>query len=176
MDRTRHDKGFTLIEVLAALVILTIIIMSIFSLLTFTNKAATANNDQIVAVNLAKMTIERMRLQPEDFNIRADTLPEDTSNGFDTIIFDASICQNEAVCLALYEANLNNNLYDIRVEMSQSNEKQELASQTNENNKEYSEAELYLINVKVHVKLRDSEISSIAEGYIHEPIAKLPKP
>ncbi|WP_062355417.1 type IV pilus modification PilV family protein [Bacillus kwashiorkori] len=59
-----NKSGFTLIEVLASLVILSIIILTFLNLFVFTNKTAVTNNDKLVAIHLAKATLERVKIDP----------------------------------------------------------------------------------------------------------------
>ena len=58
----KSRNGFTLVEVLAAIVIISIILIGVVNLLHFTNKTAYSNNAKLVSINLAKASIERIKL------------------------------------------------------------------------------------------------------------------
>lgn len=57
MSFKRGNKGFTLIEVLAALVILSIVLLSFFSFFSQSALFTQKNRDKLTAVNLAQDTI-----------------------------------------------------------------------------------------------------------------------
>lgn len=134
------EKGFTLVEVLASVVIISLILSSFFGLLVFTNKTAVSNNSKLVSINLAKASMERMKIQPESYFHFTD-VKEKT--------YTIKDCLTEE-CEALYELPVNDQKYDVEVKVSQSEE----------------EKNLQLINVVVTVELAERNIQSTVEGYI----------
>ena len=72
-SRGKSERGFTLVEVLASVVIISIVLIGVVNLLIFTNKTAVSNNDKLVAINLAKASIDhplhcpRSALRTESF-------------------------------------------------------------------------------------------------------------
>lgn len=137
-----HEKGFTLVEVLASVVIISLILSSFFGLLIFTNKSAVSNNAKLVTINLAKASIERMKIEPESYF--SFTAIKETGR-----IYTKEDCPDED-CEKLYKLEVNEQEYDVQVKVSQNAE----------------EKRLQLINVVVTVKLLESNIQSTVEGYI----------
>lgn len=143
----RKEQGVTLVEVLASIVIISIILMGVFSLLTFTNKTAVSNNSKLVSINLAKATIERMKVASEEFldmdEIKNKAVP------FEEVI-DKDNCV-PANCADLYEHDVNDQTYHVEITVSQTSE----------------EEQLNLLNVVVTVSLEERNIKSIVEGYVN---------
>lgn len=67
LSKILDARGFTLVEVLASVVILSIVMMGVLNLLIFTNKNAVANNERLVAINLAKATVERLKIDSSEY-------------------------------------------------------------------------------------------------------------
>jgi prepilin-type N-terminal cleavage/methylation domain-containing protein len=57
----RNDHGFTLIEVLASILILTILATVFFQMFIFSQKTTTSNQDKLVALNVAQGVLERIK-------------------------------------------------------------------------------------------------------------------
>lgn len=57
-----NEKGFTLIEVLASLVIVTIILLAFSQIFISNNQYANKNTEKLVVVNLADAYLERIRV------------------------------------------------------------------------------------------------------------------
>lgn len=57
-----RQKGFTLVEVIAALVIISIILLSFFPLLITSKKTSVMNVDKLVMIQLAEASLERLKL------------------------------------------------------------------------------------------------------------------
>ncbi|WP_071395930.1 type II secretion system protein [Bacillus tuaregi] len=55
-----NDRGFTLLEILASVLILGIVLTVFFQYFVFAQRATTSNEDQLVAMNLAEKVLERM--------------------------------------------------------------------------------------------------------------------
>lgn len=153
-----NQKAFTLIEVLASVLILTLIIFGSMALLNFTNTMAKSNNEKIVAVNLAKATLERINVKATDF-IDPEIDLEDTR--YDSpLIFTQASCKNNLTCENLYQPQINDKIYEVEVYVSQDKKARE--------DEKYSEKELGLLNIKIIVNLAESDVSGQAEGYIDE--------
>lgn len=139
----QKEDGVTLVEVLAAIVIISIILTSVFSLLTFTNKTAVSNNSKLVSINLAKASIERMKVDPESY-INFDDVTEAG------VTYTKDNCA-PVDCDALYQMKVNNQDYELEITASQNLE----------------EEQLQLINVVVTVSLDERNIESTVEGYVN---------
>lgn len=64
MKILKQQRGFSLIEVVAALVIITIVLLSFSQLFIQSNKTAAYNNEKLVAINMAEAELERLKLMP----------------------------------------------------------------------------------------------------------------
>lgn len=64
MEVLKKERGFTLIEVVASLVIITIVLLSFSQLFIQSNKTAAYNNEKLVAINMAEAELERLKLMP----------------------------------------------------------------------------------------------------------------
>lgn len=138
----KKERGFTLVELLASVVILSIIIIGIFQLFVFTSKTATSNQTKLVTTHLAKATIERVKVDAETF-FPMDHIPDES--------IDKNNCHHyEHVDCHLYEIKINDLDYDVVLDVSQSEE----------------EEALHLINVIVTVTQEESNLSSKVEGYV----------
>jgi len=147
------NKGFTLLEVLVSLVILSIIILTFSSIFVFSTRTAVSNNDDLVAVNLAKATLEKIEHDP--YKYINDPNTGSVNYETDPVTFDKNNCPaNNSACQSLFSQISNNKTFSISVTASQK-------STTGDKN-------LKLINVVVEVKLDNSKpiISSKTEGYV----------
>lgn len=63
----KNEKGFTLVEVLASLVIISIVLMSFMAIFTNTNRLAVSNSEKLVVINLADAYLERIKMSPGEF-------------------------------------------------------------------------------------------------------------
>lgn len=61
MKVLQKENGFSLIEVVASIVIITIILFSFFQLFIQSNKTAAYNNEKLVLINLADGQLERIQ-------------------------------------------------------------------------------------------------------------------
>ena len=67
MKKIKNENGFTLVELLASIIILSIIIIGIFQMFIFSSKTATSNQTKLVTTHLAKATIERIKVDAESY-------------------------------------------------------------------------------------------------------------
>lgn len=83
MKEYKKDQGFTLIEVLASLTILTLIALPMFSFFTQAYDYTTKNQNNTVGVNVARGVVEFMKKQnfEEMKNLLEATGQPDPSNG-----------------------------------------------------------------------------------------------
>src|SRR5690625_1867523 len=147
------EKGFTLIEVIASLVIISIILLGSYGLLIFSNETAQSNNDKLVAINIGKATIERLKIEPQSYfgNMREFISESDFSYTFTS---DNCLPVN---CEEIYQLYVNDRIYDVVVTISQ--------NEAAIDERGYSEIDLGLINVLVKVELNDSVLHQV-EGYV----------
>lgn len=137
----KHAKGFTLVEVLASVVIISVILLGVAQLFNFTNKTAVSNNIKLVTTHLAKASIERIKIQPEAYFTEeqiAESAPITLNN-----------CKGEN-CETLYQLIINDDVYHVTVYPSQ----------------DEKESDLRLINVLVEVEHEKRGLKSTVEGYV----------
>lgn len=109
------SKGFTLIEVLASIVILSVVATGIFLFFTNAMKYTTYNQGKTVAVNVVRGVLaymERLDFTTLQQYVRTDMA--NTNNPYTEI--DASKCnlplfENEQVCKAILRPTINNVVY-----------------------------------------------------------------
>lgn len=151
-SRVKNEQAFSLVEILASVVLISIVLIGVLNLFIFTNKTAVTNNDKLVAINLAKATIERMKIKPDDFFPLPNEEPAPEYVGRDAenpIHYDGTHCLSEE-CENLYAREINDVTYNVKVSISQDSIEQNLR----------------LINAVVRVEHSDKKISSTVEGYI----------
>ncbi|ANU25651.1 type IV pilus modification PilV family protein [Planococcus versutus] len=134
----KNDRGFTLVEVLASLVILSIVLMSFTAVFANTNRLAVSNSEKLVVINLADAYLERVKVQPGEFIIYKEVKQPCTSPQKDWQEKDSFI----------YE--MNGKSYQIKISPTQN----------------ATECNLSLLNVVVQVTAVNSKLSSAVEGYV----------
>ncbi|GKW46804.1 prepilin-type N-terminal cleavage/methylation domain-containing protein [Planococcus sp. NCCP-2050] len=78
----KNEKGFTLVEVLASLVIISIVLVSFMVIFGNTNRLAVTNSEKLVVINLADAYLERVKVNPNEFiNNYPPAPPTSISNG-----------------------------------------------------------------------------------------------
>lgn len=138
------EKGFTLVELLASIIILSIIIIGILQMFIFSAKTATSNQTKLVTTHLAKATIERVKVDAESFFPFEQITDQEKT-------FSKTNCHHYAgVDCDLFEVKVNDLNYEIEIKASQDDR----------------EATLNLINVVVTVMQPDKKLSSKVEGYV----------
>lgn len=145
MNKQNKEKGFTLVEVLASIVILSIIVIGIFQMFIFSGNTATSNQTKLVTTHLAKATIERIKIDHESFFPIDIVEPNNEKH-----TFNKNNCSNYSNC-DLFLVKVNDLDYEIEVTVSQNTE---------------HEKELNLINVIVQVTQPDKNLHSKVEGYV----------
>ena len=149
MKFIKKERGFTLIEVVASIVIIGIVLISFSQLFIQSNKTAAHNNEKLVTINLADAAL--VKLKSESFT--KDASITDVNQYF----VDNSESDRTKKKPPL-EINMNGKKYEVSYTASQSN--------TNVTNSKYSEKDLDLIKVVVTVTAPDGKIKGSSEGYV----------
>ncbi|MBH0156851.1 prepilin-type N-terminal cleavage/methylation domain-containing protein [Fictibacillus sp. 5RED26] len=105
------EKGFSLIEVLISLTILSVSVIGISQFFHQANQISAGNNTKLVATNLARMTLERIQINHEPYGINLISGMSDKS-------LTKSTCTTSA-CQSLYEMDINNKPYKITIRVKQ---------------------------------------------------------
>lgn len=162
-----NEKGFTLIEVLASLVIISLVLMSFMGIFANTNKLAVRNSEKLVVINLADAYLERVKVDPDGtINLVGEKFKDSPPphQKFPPDFIECRDSENRVISnkhcytVTLDKLDLfNEKYYDVTIKFSQTTE-------SNEDN--LSEDVLSLINVEVTVTARESKLSSTVEGYV----------
>lgn len=141
----KNEKGLTLVEVLAAVVLISIVLMGFMALFGTTNKLAVTNSEKLVVINLADAHLERLKADPIIYfkNTGYVFPPTTLKNGPDSTRTDT----------------INGKIYTVNIDFTQTNTKQHPSPFL-------SEKDLSLYNVIITVKSPNSNLSSTVEGYL----------
>lgn len=136
-----NKQGFTLVEVIVSITILSIIILTFSSIFLFTNNTANRNNEKLVAVHLAKATLESVKGNPSYYFVLTET-GITPGEGFQF--------ENDSIKITQV---INNQNYEVKIKPSRDNGQKELS----------------LVHVLVETKLLGSKtpITSKVEGYVN---------
>ncbi|MBA2878532.1 prepilin-type N-terminal cleavage/methylation domain-containing protein [Anoxybacillus kamchatkensis] len=110
------ERGFTLIEVLLSIVILSFVVSGMFMFFTNAMTYTTYNQSKTVAINIARGVIHYM--EQLDFQTIAKYTTDHITQQTPFVRFDASSCSNsslfpnENVCKAVFSPTINNVAYD----------------------------------------------------------------
>lgn len=146
INKLQNSKGFTLIEVVASIIILSIVLLSFSMVFIQTNKTAAYNNEKLVTVNLADAILAKIKSKTYT------GIPEDKLEYYFT---HSALTKDNALNLPL-EIEMNEKIYTISYLPSQSTTK--LTS--------YSEKDLNLVKVVVTVTAPDGKTKGSSEGYV----------
>ena len=151
LSRIYKERGFSLIEVVASIVIIAILLISFSQLFIQANKTAAYNNEKLVTINLADAALAR--LQEETF------AKNPSFTNVNNYFMDTSIKEptEKKPPLAIL---MNGKSYSITYTASQNSKKELITNST------YSEKELDLIKVVVTVTAPDGKIKGSSEGYV----------
>lgn len=105
------EKGFSLIEVLVSMTILSISVIGITQFFHQANHISAGNNTKLVATNLARMTLERTQINHEPYGINL-------VSGMSEKSLTKSTCST-TTCQSLYEMEINNKPYKITIRVKQ---------------------------------------------------------
>ena len=131
-----NQKGFSLIEVIASIVIISIVLLSFFQLFVQSNKTAVANNEKLVVINLADAQLERFKL---DHTVLTDLEK-----------LDSKVLNKKIKNFNLEPIILNNKFYSVKVLAT--------VSEAEEN--------LKIVNIVVTVTAPNGKTKSSVEGYV----------
>lgn len=151
MKFINNEEGVSLIELLAAMAIVTILLLSFAQLFIQSNKTAAYNNEKLVTINLADAALAK--LQSETFTKR----PAITNVNEYFIDSEEKLPTNKKPPVAI---EMNGKTYAISYEASQSGAAPDMG------NFNYSEKTLNLIKVVVTVTAPDGKIKGSSEGYV----------
>lgn len=140
-----NSKGFSLIEILAAIVILSIVLISFSSLLLSNYSSSFRNIDKLTTIQLADTYLNR-----------AGNINLGLSNS--ATITEVQQAINDSTTLP-ESIELNGKQYEIKYTVKKNTTKNVITQQ--------SEAELGLLSLVVEVRQIDTSIKSSTEGYIH---------
>ncbi|MBY6037051.1 prepilin-type N-terminal cleavage/methylation domain-containing protein [Fictibacillus nanhaiensis] len=137
------EKGFSLIEVLVSLTILSVSVIGISQFFMQANQISAGNNSKLVATNLARMTLERVQHDYASFEV--SPAPK---------VYSKTDCKT-ASCQNLYENMVNNTVYAIKIEVK---------------NQSGEESSIKLFPVKVTIQYTNNQKikSTAVEGYIKD--------
>lgn len=136
-----NEKGFTLLEVLAATAILSIVLLSFMAVFANTDRLAVRNSEKLVIINLADAYLERIKINPSEF---IGTLPPAMTScpSPDTL--------NKCKTVTMTPPPINEKTYTVTIIMKQDSINQSLK----------------LLDTTVQVSSADSRIKSSVEGYV----------
>ncbi len=137
----KNEKGFTLIEVLVSLVLISIVLMSFMAIFANTDRLAVTNSEKLVVINLADAYLERIKIQPTEF---IGTLPPTMNNCV------PATANTSCKTITVSPAPVNGKSYVVKISIKQN----------------LTEKNLSLLDTVVKVSSPDSEISSSVEGYV----------
>lgn len=149
----KDERGFTLVEVLASLVIISLVLTSFMAIFSNTNALAVSNSEKLVVINLADSYLERFKVNPEDtINIER---PNNSKIAFPPSMIScpkAERINNGCRRVELFKpAKINGKEYMVEFQISQDRDEKILS----------------LYDVVVKVTSSDSGLSSSVEGYVH---------
>lgn len=153
MKSITKERGFTLIEVVASIVIIGIVLISFSQLFIQSNKTAVYNNEKLVTINLADAALTKLKAQSftKDSTI---THTEVNKYFVDNVELDPTKKKPPT------EIQMNGKKYSVSYAASQSEKPEDI------NNSKNSEEKLGLIKVVVTVTAPDGKIKGSSEGYV----------
>lgn len=101
----RNDRGFTLVEVLASVVILALLATVFFQMFVFSQKTTTTSKEKLVALNVAQGVLERIQHKAHK---------EIIEPGIYTIE-DCNDSSNNSNCDRLYNPLINDVTYKVEI-------------------------------------------------------------
>lgn len=107
MKEMKNQRGLTLVELLAALVILSIISLSLFTFFIQASSYNTQNKNKLVAINIARGVTERLNDYTE--------IKEAESKGSFTYERCLSSGGTNEYCTSMYRTMINNLTYHIEI-------------------------------------------------------------
>lgn len=145
------QDGISLVEVIASLLLISIILLSFYPLFITTKNISNSNIERLVAVNLADATLDRLKMDPYSYIDNPTTDPAYLFKNVKSKLYNRTNCPAPTFCLDIYSIKLNERNYEIEVKASQ--EKSE-------------ESVIKLINIVVTAKNERGNINYSVEGYV----------
>ncbi|CAM3109700.1 type II secretion system protein [Filibacter tadaridae] len=149
----QSEKGFSLLEVVASLVIISIVLLSFYPFFINAKTMSDSNMERLVVINLADATLERLKADPYAYIEKPSTDPDYLSIKSGEKVYSNTNCQKDGVvpdpCIP-FSIELNGENYFVVVKSSQTN----------------GESESKLIEILVTVKNESGKINYSVEGYI----------
>lgn len=149
VEYLKNEKGFSLLEVVAAFVLITIILLSFYPLINNAKKVSDSNIERLVVINLAEATLNRLKLTKYDYLEQPLDNPTYLYKNGGSKLYTLLTCTTEH-CKELYTIHINSRDYFFEV--------QALQSETDSINN--------LINIIVTAKNEKGNISFSIEGYV----------
>lgn len=146
--RMRTNEGFTLIEILASIVILGILLTGFFQFFIFSQKTTTSNQDKLVALNIAQKVFEQVKnnAYPE-VTVIDTTVPVEYPVTHDFVnVCSSGDADKLSGCKEIITSN--NKTYDVKIVVSEKKE------------------DLLLLFVKVQVFDASGYMKSNVKGYV----------
>ncbi|WOV88721.1 prepilin-type N-terminal cleavage/methylation domain-containing protein [Sporosarcina oncorhynchi] len=143
----KNQKGFSLLEVVASLVIITIVLLSFYPMIINAKKISNSNMDRLVMINLAEATLNRLKADQYAY---IEQPSNQTSYLFNSKKYTYSNCSTEN-CKELYLMQLNGENYHLVIKVSQ----------------DEKEAKSNLLNIIVSIKNDEKNTQFNVEGYIN---------
>lgn len=103
-----NERGFTLVEILVSIVILSVIVPIFFQFFVVSQKVTTNNEDKLVAITVAEDVLDR---------IKHNLYPELVGKGRGIYTGDDCTGTNKDECLKRYNIERNHNHYVIQIEI-----------------------------------------------------------
>ncbi len=144
----KSQRGFSLIEVVASIVLLSIILVTFAQIFISSNKTATINTEKLVTVNLADAVLAKLKSEP---------LPKIATSDLNEYFIDTTEPKDTEKNPPL-EMELNDKSYTITYTPSQNSTKYA--------NSNFTEKDLNLIKVVVTVTSPNGKTKGSSEGYV----------
>lgn len=150
----QSEKGFSLLEVVVSLALISIVLLSFYPFLINSKKMSDSNMERLVVINLADATLERLKVDQNAYIQMPSEIPSPTylytpSNPNGVKTYNSSNCVNQNDC-GVYSITMNSRDYSIDIKATQNS----------------VEASSKLIAILVTVKNQNKNISYSVEGYV----------
>ncbi|HSQ88641.1 type IV pilus modification PilV family protein [Romboutsia sp.] len=136
----KNNKGFTLLELLVSLAIITILLLSFFRIIDSTIRMNTKNDRDIKALNIAQSEIENVRSQLKNLSNKKTINIDGQSIKLDEI--------EDTIKTIEYSKNYEGKDYQIIMNLNKNKEVEDIYLK-----------DMYLVDVKIDVKLKDKYLS-----------------
>lgn len=149
MKFLKQQHGITLVEVVAAILIVGIVLISFSQLFIQSNRIAHKNNEKLITVNLADAMLVRLKSESFAYN---STITDPNRYFIDATQSDRTKKKPPTLI------RMNDKNYEVSYSASQNNQMI--------NNATYSEKDLKLVKVVVTVTAPDGKTKGSSEGFV----------